>query len=154
MYERKNTCYTSIIRMILIGVRMEHRVRQSVLAKALDTTNSAVTKIESGFQSLPIPTFRIICNTLQIKPTDVLLAADFYESTLKNAYGWSVTNKDTRNPNEDSLLILTKKYYQTPGSHHQKESISVLDVKNYPEQDLAGVFRFACNLQFRESCLL
>ena len=66
------TTYQAIVGSVLVGIRKEHDVEQSALAKAVGVNQSTWSRIERGESALSIEQLFLAANHLQIKPSIVI----------------------------------------------------------------------------------
>ena len=78
------TTYQAIVGSVLVGIRKEHGVEQSALAKAVGVNQSTWSRIERGESALSIEQLFLAANHLQIKPSIVIRNSEKAVQSLRS----------------------------------------------------------------------
>lgn len=89
--------YTALVGQVLLRLRGRMGLDQNDLAKALNASQSAYSRIEQGDTTISIPQLRVIARRLDISPSDVLSEADRLAEQLR-AQGVDISDEKGVHP--------------------------------------------------------
>jgi transcriptional regulator with XRE-family HTH domain len=145
----------SICVIVLREVRTERGYHQAQIADLIGIKLNAWAKVEAGKSPLSFETFLRACYSMQLMPSEVMLAVERYANLFRNE-GWAIVNSEL-DFNEECLLRQAQEYWALSDCRHT--------IKNYWYDTLVlngpifntdqpiklpAVFRFALDSDFHK----
>lgn len=87
------TSFTAILGSVISNLRKKQGVGQDALARKLNITASTLSRMENGESSITVDQLYALSSALEIKPHQIIQAAEKFEEALRQAGISSVAEK-------------------------------------------------------------